>query len=190
MQLSRLSLLLILSLGWLTGCASSVQRADRFFDERYYTDAAAAYQKVVQEAETKGPSAALERSLFRLAMLHFLPQSPVHDPNQGRALLEQLIDRFNAGAYRAQAAVILELDQRERRLRNEAAAQRLHVEEIEEASSSLGEDAAGLRSTLSQLRQDIQRLNSEITECHEQLEKLKAIDLGSSSGGKPLLERL
>lgn len=162
---------------WLSGCASSVQQADRFFDDRFYTDAASAYTKIVHESGTKVPPVALERSLFRLAMLHFLPQSPVYDMERGRELLKELIDRFDSGPYRAQAAVILDLDQRERRLQGEAASRRRQVAEIEQASS---EDAAGLRSTAAKLRQDLERVNGEIAECREQLEKLKAIDLGDS----------
>lgn len=162
------------------GCASSLRQADRFFDDRFYTDAAVAYEKALKDAEGKDASVALERSLFRLAILHFLPQSPVFDKQRARQLFQQLIERFKAGPYRAQAAVILELDQQQQHLLSQAEEQQQQLAQVEGTSSNLSEDAADLRSTVGQLRQDLQRLQDEIAACQKQLDELKAIDLGDS----------
>lgn len=163
--------------GAVAGCASSLKRADRLFDARAFAQAASAYETAL--AGDSGQSG-LDRALFRLALVHALPASPVHDERRARELFEELTRRFDESPYSFEAALIMELEDRDRRLRDEAERQRREIAELEAESARRGEDADELRTTLSELNQKLERLGKEIGECEKQLERLKAIDLDGS----------
>ncbi len=166
-----------LVLAALTGCASTLKQADRLFEERAYAAAAAAYEAALADGSGAG---GLDRALFRLALVHALPASPVHDEQRARELLRELTRRFASSPYSFEAALVLELEGRGRRLRDEAERLRQVIAELAAESSRREEDAGELRAAVAQLNQELGHLGEKIAECEEQLERLKAIDLDGS----------
>lgn len=163
--------------GAVAGCASSLRQADRLFDARAFAQAASAYEAALGGG--RGESG-LDRALFRLALVHALPASPLHDERRARELFEELTRRFGESPYSFEAALILELEDRGQRLRDEAERQRQEIAELEAESARRGKDAEQLRETVTELQLKLESLGSEIGECEKQLEQLKAIDLDGS----------
>jgi DNA repair exonuclease SbcCD ATPase subunit len=159
------------------GCTSNLERGDRFFDARAYRDAVASYEKAIHAGEAEPH---LERVLFHLALAYALPGSPLHDERRARELLEELVGRIDSGPYRSQAARILELEELEAELRDEAARHRREITELEAALLGLSWRGEDDKSTIDELRLALERLDTEIAKCREQLEKLKAIDVEGS----------
>ena len=109
-----------------------------------------------------------------------MPESPVYDEDRAHELLEELVERIDSGPYHGQAVRILELEALEDELREEALRRRREAEQSLEQASALGQDAERSAAALEELRSTLERLDGEIAACREQLEKLKAIDLGDS----------
>ena len=169
--------MLAIALGALAGCASNLRQGDRFFEARAYGDAVTSYERALHAGQV---GSHLERVLFQLALVYGLPESPVHDERRARELLGELVGRVGSGPYRAQAARILELQELEERLREEAGRRRQEITELEAALLALSWKADESHSDIDELRLALGRLGKEISDCREQLEKLKAIDMDGS----------
>lgn len=169
--------MLAIVLAAVVGCASNLHRGDRFFEARAYRDAVASYEKALYSGEA---GSNLERVLYHLALVYGLPESPVHDESRARKFLEELVGRIDSGPYRSQAAKILELEDLEARLLDEADRRRQEITELEAEAVALAWKADERQSTADELRRALELLGAEISECREQLEKLKAIDMDGS----------
>lgn len=112
-------LALLLAFGVWTGCATSgLQQGDRLFDRGAYPEATEAYEETLR---TDAAGAHLDRVLFRLALLHILPESRAYDERRARELLKELVRRVDSGPYRAQAVRILQLEKQGHECREQLA---------------------------------------------------------------------
>jgi len=165
----------------LAGCASAFRTADRAFESGDYARAAAGYRSVLGRSRS-GEGA--DRALFRLALVHALPSSPLCDAARAEELLGEVIARFPSGLYGAEARLVLPLVQRIGELQEtleeesacatalqstvDASAARLH--ESDAALQAKDEELARARASLTESRERLHRVESE-------LEALKRIDL-------------
>jgi len=104
--------------GTLSGCRSLTRpgdapvplltQADALYETSEYEGAAEAYRQVLE----RHPGEATDRVLFRLAMIHLLPGTPVPDPESARVYLNQLIDGFPDSPLAEPARLVLDLQQR------------------------------------------------------------------------------
>lgn len=178
-----------------SGCAGTLDRADRAFEEGRLGDAAAEYEAFLLTSEV-GPQT--HHARFRLAMAYALPTNSVHDEAAALLLLEELSSRGDESPYAQQATLILDLENRARAARKVAREQKLELErvavQIEEGRLDLElcrcrlADANLLKTSrlaeLEALRREVERLTREIAdhrwtiyELQEDLEQLKRIDI-------------
>jgi hypothetical protein len=133
----------VLAVAFLTllSCGSSLRRADRFFETGSYAEAAAAYEEALGNGTGRGAAGRgeVDRVLLRLALVYALPESPVHDQARARAFFDQLMERFESGPHRSQAALILDLDL---------------------TASSLREELERLRGEMSSCREQLEKLKA------------------------------
>jgi hypothetical protein len=79
---------------------------DQFFEAHNYPKAAEAYTVYLHD-HASGANA--DHALFRLAMTHLLPDSPLHDVPRATGLLQQVITRFPDSPFRPQSEYLLSL---------------------------------------------------------------------------------
>ncbi len=165
----------------LGGCTTALRPADRAFESGDYARAAAEYQRTL-DLHRSGRGA--DRALFRLAIVHALPSSPLCDVARAVALLQEVLTRYPAGRYGEEARLVLPLVQRIGELQDalevesataaalqssaDASSARLH--EVEAALQGKDDELARTRASLAESREKLRRLESE-------LEALKRIDL-------------
>jgi len=178
-----------------SGCVSTLDRADRSFEKGRLGDAAAEYEAFLLKSEA-GPRA--NHALFRLAMTHALPMSPVHDEAVALTLLADLISHGGNSPYAQQATLILGLENRarsahevaeDRRFELERATARLErdILDLEQCRRELANEALLKTSRATKhetLRREVERLTREnryrrqiIDELRGELEELKRIDI-------------
>ncbi len=84
---------------------SLLEIADRYFEFSDYANAAQAYERYLHDGS--GPEQ--DKALYRLALSHAVPQSPVRDLPKAWGLLQQLVSRFPQSPYKPQAEFLLGL---------------------------------------------------------------------------------
>ena len=105
----------------MVGCAStpgpqpiaSLRDGDLLFAAGDYRGAARAYAAYL---EARPDAEDADRPLFRLAVIHLLPDSPVEDWKAARAFCRKIVDAFPQSPYRPQAEVLLHLQTEVERL--------------------------------------------------------------------------
>jgi hypothetical protein len=181
MNRTHLPAILILALG-AAACASTP--FDRHFEAGHYAEASLAFSE----------DSALQRSerpLFRAALAHALPASPVYQPARARALLERLLALYPKTSHLQDAAYLAALLEEIDRLENSASQSGAEVERLSRRVAELEERSRWLDAMLS--RQEAQanayrdlteRLDAELRETRAQLRalqdelnRLKEIDL-------------
>jgi hypothetical protein len=152
------------------------QQGDNYFDAGDYGRALGAYSEYLRE-QPSGPEG--DRALFRLALIHALPDSDVTDgavEEQERAVahMRELVSRFPQSPLRPQAQLYVQLQEQILALRSEIAQSRIQVEvlssQIAEIKQAGGEEVEQLRSGLKEREQRVRQLT-------EELNQLKAIDM-------------
>lgn len=179
----------------LTACVSVSweTRADRAWRDGDMEAAAAAYESLL-EADPGGAREA--RALYRLAMIHSLPESPLRDDRRATDLLERLLALYPDSPYAPQAAATLELQRQVTALREMSSELSARLQEIqgetydavrglqEEMGRIQGEAEAKdqrigqLQNQLSGLRERLATFNDQVARLQEELRRLKEIDLG------------
>ena len=141
---------------------------DRYFDAGDYASAADAFQAYL----SGNPSAPdRDRALFRLALTHEFPQSPVHDSAQALAELQELLSTYPDSPLRPQAELVLQLHQEAERLRAEVQAREQRIAELTDQLQQLQS------GELEQLRTDVSQREERIRQLSEELDRLKQIDM-------------
>lgn len=195
--MTRLRLGLALTLLAPVACAPSAFH--RHIDARRWTEAAQAFA---------ADSALLEdeRALYRAALLHGTPGTPVYDPARARALLERLLalrpDRGQREAATHLLPMLQELERsallerRESELQAEIERLQREVERLLAVRDALSERLAVEQEQRMLLRRAVDRLELGLREREEQLralrtelDRLKAIDLRPPPPGLPLTLR-
>lgn len=156
-----------------------LELGDRSFDAADYPAAAEAYRVYLRD-NSSAPDR--DRALFRLALAHALPGSPINDPPQAAALLRELQNSFPQSPFRPQADLLLRLqDEVERlRLQWQADAEQLRAEIMlrEERIGALTQEVEQLQQgELEKLRSDLTQREERIRQLTAELEKLKQIDM-------------
>jgi TolA-binding protein len=142
---------------------------------------------------SKHESSPLEpRALYRLGLIYSLPDSPLHDPDRARDVLQQLAEHSRGGLYSRQATLVLTLQAEISRLGRTAETHASLAARLENELGRLEEEAAQatteagqhetrarrLTSEISILRTEIARLTESLEQREEELERIKEIDLG------------
>lgn len=199
MRVTR-AIVLAAVLAFGAGCTAhlagdGLREADRRFAAADYAGAAAAYRNALSDGAAP---ADLDRALFRLALIHALPESPLHDPERAEALLGNLAAEHPASPYGQAAGLLLANQRRRRDLSAELAVESARADalaaRLEIAASASAENAterAAERETAeagererTELRRRTTALETELATCREtvtrledELARLKAIDL-------------
>lgn len=125
---------LLLAGALASGCATApvlrpraVTAGDRLLAEGRPEAAARAYERQLEAGDRAAWS---DVALFRLALLHLTPESPVHDPAEGEALLRRLIEAQPESPHAAQARWILSLHRDNRSRAAEIGRLRRQLEEL------------------------------------------------------------
>ncbi len=179
----------------LAGCSLRAgSRADRLFAQGDFVRAAQEYEAAREQGRRGRPE-----DLFRLAVIYLSPDGGVHDPGRGEELLREVVTADVGGAYRAAASLILLARREVEEAASETDVLRGQVGQLEqdlrtreERVRRLEGSGAVLDSTIEQLQQQIsqarRRLEKVLADLdasrareaalEDELEKLKAIDLG------------
>jgi len=138
------------------------------FDAGEYAPAADAFQTYL-----RGSPAApdRDRALFRLALTHEFPESPVHDSAQALAELQELLNTYPNSPLRPQAELVLQLHGEADLLRAEVQAREQRIAEL---TGQLEQLQTG---ELEQLRADVSQREQRIQQLTEELDRLKQIDM-------------
>lgn len=137
----------------LVGCASALRSADRDLAAGRYAEAAAGYETVLD----RHPGTGEERALFRLGLAASLADPTGVSP-RGAAALHRLLGRYPTSRYRAQAELVLRLNDTLQRARERASAREASGEELQKKLAACGEELARVRRELEQLKRiDLQR---------------------------------
>ncbi len=144
---------------------------DEHFDAGEYGPAADAFQTYL-----RGSPAApdRDRALFRLALTHEFPESPVYDSAQALAELQELLNTYPNSPLRPQAELVLQLHEEADRLRTEVQAREQRIAELTGQLQQLQQEQTG---ELEQLRADVSEREERIRQLSEELERLKQIDM-------------
>lgn len=191
------SLAMLVGLGACSGLQSGETPADRLFDQGELAAAEEAYREAVRR-DPAAPQQA--RSLYRLAVLYTLADSPVHDPQQAESCLSRLVAQFPDSHYTLPARAMLsqyrraeELQRRLARGSETLTSERQDLQqlrgELETARAALSaKDAQHLqllqqveehRRRVATLEQDLDRSTRRAARLERELEELKRIDLGN-----------
>lgn len=175
----------ILLLSVPTGCATSV--FDQHFEQGRYVAAAAAFD---QDSTLHRD----ERSLFRAGLVRAFPSSPVFDPSLALDYFARLEAAFPDSPYRVEASRIVTLLEDRARLRSELELHRSDLDDLrsrivefaerERRMEQRGEEreaeVARLEALATQLESHLRQRSGELAALRQELERLKAIDLGST----------
>ena len=82
------------------------QIAEERFARQEYAAAADAYEKFLSG---RPDSDRAETALFRLGLLHALPDSPIHDPEKAGLLLSEVLETYPDSHHSEEARLILHL---------------------------------------------------------------------------------
>jgi 5'-deoxynucleotidase YfbR-like HD superfamily hydrolase len=173
-----------LALG-LAACATS--RFDRLYDAGRYEEAAGVFR-----ADTALHDQ--ERALFRAALMHAMPESPVYDPSEARAELDRLLALYPETGFRTEATHLSGLLRGIERQRQLADEERSRVAELSARLDTLSRRMTGLQDDLGKSRRRLRelettnaRLQAELRSRQDslgrlrtELRRLKAIDLRSA----------
>jgi chromosome segregation ATPase len=167
-------------------------RADRAYRAGELEEAADAYRQLLEGSPRREHEA---RALYRLAVIHSQPDSPLRDEGQAEALLTRLLQDHPDSRYAPQAALILDLQRQAGQLREMGDELTARIQEMSsEASRALvnlrqemgrvqGEAAAKqqriaqLERQLAGLRDQLDTFNEEVARLEEELRRIKEIDL-------------
>ena len=106
---------------------SYFELAETHFETGHYANAAQAYETFLN----RNPSAAdQDKALFRLALAHAFPESPVHDPQQALQILQQLVSLFPESPYRPEAEFLLRLQGEIERLRSDLSNREARIRQL------------------------------------------------------------
>jgi len=134
----------LLLAGTLSGCKTLnrqpsqgpdplLTQADALYETSDYEAAAQTYRVVLG----RDPGDATDRVLFRLAMIHLLPGTPVPDPESARVYLDRLIDGFPDSPFAEPARLVLDLQGRVERLDARSTRQSHKIDELTEQLEAL-----------------------------------------------------
>lgn len=144
--------------------------AEKHFDEGNYDGAAEAYQAYL----ANNPSSVyLDRVLFRLALVHAFPESPVHDRTQTIALLQKLVSDFPQSPYKPEAEFLLALEAEMERLRSDISRREGEIRRLQQELATL----QAAEGEIEKLRADVTSREERIHQLTQELEKLKQIDM-------------
>lgn len=144
--------LLVLALGATAGCGhmpgwsrhqppSTLERADILYAEGEYAPAAEAYH---QHLSRHPEGRSMDRVLLRLATIHLLPESPLHDTEAGVFYLDRLIAERPESSLAEPARLLRDLQTR--------------IEVLEEQDEEQRERLADLSQRLEALKRiDLER---------------------------------
>lgn len=193
-RLGKGALLALLATAWiLGGCQSTTRVGDRYYADGRYPEAAAAYGVYLNSSPTDKDQTT--RTLLRLGVIYGTPGSPAYDSQRSIEVLEHLLSSFPGSMYAPEAVLLRNLQLRIVDLAAELTEDRVRLAELEvdlaerekELSSlelQVGErddQIEALRESIPPLQIEIRNLIRELASKQqelEQLERLKAIDLG------------
>lgn len=119
-----------------------------------------------------------DKALFRLALTHAFPSSPVYDAPQAVAELRELLSTFPASPMCPEAQLLLDLNDEADRLRNEQDRLRAEIQDREQRIAALGQQLQNVQNAeLDKLRADVSEREERIRELTAQLDRLKEIDM-------------
>lgn len=167
------------------GCAPSLFQ--RHLDAHRWTEAAEAFAADPRLAQNS-------QALYRAAVLHATPETPVYHPARARRLLEALIEHHPRGADREAALRLLPLiaalertealEQRRRTLETAVEQWRREIAGLQRSRDSLRARLAAAEADHDYLRRTIGALDAALRErdarlhsLQRELDRLKAVDL-------------
>jgi outer membrane protein assembly factor BamD (BamD/ComL family) len=98
-----------------------------YFQSGNYVEAARSYETYLR-VNLSGPEQ--DQALFRLALSHSFPDSPIRDLPQAQTLLQQLINRYPRSPFKPQAEFLLGLQGEVDRLRTDVAKRDDRIREL------------------------------------------------------------
>jgi hypothetical protein len=173
----------------LGGCSLRSLEGDRLLSENRIEEAEIAYRSFLDKNQSSRRG---QQALYRLGLIYVLPDSPIYNPEQGRAILKQVAAHPAGGIYSRQASLVLTLQIEISRLQQAAQAQASLAAQLENALGQMEEEAAqasteaGAQETRSRqltgeiriLRSEIHQLTLSLEKREKELERIKEIDLG------------
>ncbi len=171
------------------------QEAEALFEAGDYSKAAALYEQHLSQPDPKQQA----QTLFRLALIHALPDSSLYDPRRATQLFQQLLRLSPAPSLASQSRFILGLKSQISKSGSKLNQHRSEMQDLETEAKQLREGIGRLQSAaiesraqVEELESDIQRLQDrirrlqsgiqkreeQIGQLSSELKKLKQIDLG------------
>jgi tetratricopeptide (TPR) repeat protein len=156
---------------------------EKYFDAGDYANAVQSYELYLQ---TNPAASHRDLVLFRMALAHAFPASPVQDLSKSLQLLAQLVTQFPQSSYRPQAEFLLSLHAELDTLRAGVAERE---QDIQKLSKELDERDRSEQVDREALRSDVTKKEERIKQLSEELEKLKQIDMQRRPSAVPPITR-
>lgn len=147
---------------------------DAAYAARDYAGAVGNYQKFLVAGTL---SSERDRVLFRVGLLHLLPESPLHDIAQAITTLQLLMAAYPASDYSVQARLYLDLHQEVEQQTSNIAEYRNRIEELGAERTQLKADDAMKAEDLQKLKAEAARREERIRQLTTDLDRLKEIDM-------------
>lgn len=189
MRLSAPIPLVIATLVWVSGCATTTLDGDRHFEEGDLVPAESSYRDYLTSGRAEGYQEA--RARYRLGVIYALPDSGVYDLERARTAFEAVIESHPQSGYALAAALRLDLWSDRDRLARELDAKQSRAEfligelgKLQDEANLANEEVEKRQERIDELQGAIARLGAEIAHLEtnlatreQELDRIKEIDL-------------
>lgn len=186
-RMTQRPLTLALALLLPAGCASS--RFDQYWESGQYVEA-------IRDFEDDPSLQTKDRAIFRAAVAHTRPDSPVFDPGRAEELLRRLLARHPGSDHAEEASRLLALvihvgqlneaaGRRERELEELTAEMKALEERVSLAELLLEHQTTRadlLQELKERLERDLREAQNQLRNLQEELRQLKEVDLKRTGG--------
>ena len=142
-----------------------------------YVSAANAYHRSLLVTDT-GIEVDREQALYRLALVHALPDSPLEDTAQAQAFLDELVTEFPDTSREVEIRSLLALQSSLLARQSTIDALSSTIESLRSTMSLVETSRDEQTNTIGQLNDQLEQLEERLEATETELEKLKDIDLG------------
>jgi hypothetical protein len=193
----------------LTGCSRSsrpvappepdpLAEAEAAYDAGDWTSANSAYRSILDEPAPDA-GASRERALYRLALIHALPQSPLHNTATATGFLVRLTSEFPTVSGAREVRALISLQTEIGSLQTEIGSFQTEIDNLKSTIASQQDEIANSEATaeahelaidernqiLAERALEIEQLRMRLAEVEAQLNTLRQIDLGRRPAPRP-----
>ncbi len=146
------------------------QEAEALFEVGDYAKASSLYEHYLSQPAPMQQA----QTLFRLALIHALPDSPLHDPRRATELFQQLLQLSPGTSLGSQSRFILGLKSQIRKSSSKLKQHRSEMQKLESEATLLREGMGTLESAATESRGQVEELEADVQRLQDWIRRLKS----------------